>query len=218
MKFETYHQEKRYYEREATEEEFLEWYHRQDLGTYEKPSVTVDNLIFGWDRGELKILMVQRKAHPSINQYAFPGGFLKKTESPDECAIREAEEETGLDLTAHHLQQFRTVGTPGRDPRTWVITIAYFVFLPTMEGLKIQAGGDAKDAKWLTLQVVDGKVTLRVGQNIPLEELAFDHREILEAAVAKIQEDFSKPNGIVGVLGDAPTADKIDQLKKILDL
>jgi len=171
MQFETYHQEKRYYERQASEAEFLDWYHKQDHGTYEKPSVTVDNLIFGYEDGQQKILLIKRKSHPYINHYAFPGGFLKKTETPDESAIREASEETGLDLEPQHLKQFKTIGTPGRDPRAWVITIVYLVFLPTMEGLKVQAGGDAKEAEWLTVE------------DALKAELAFDHKEILQDAL-----------------------------------
>ena len=185
MKFESYHQEKRYYERQASEEEFLAWYHQQDLPTYEKPSVTVDNLIFGYEDNQLKILLIKRKSHPFINHFAFPGGFLKKTESPDESAIREAEEETGLKLEPHHLQQFKTIGTPGRDPRAWVMTIAYLVFLPTMKDLQVRAGGDANDVQWLTLE------------EALQAELAFDHKEILLDVVGHL-----KKNNSVKVLGD----------------
>ncbi|MCL1950095.1 MAG: NUDIX hydrolase [Turicibacter sp.] len=219
MIFETAHQEKRYYERAATEEEFLEWYHKQDLGTYEKPSVTVDNLIFGWD-GQLKLLFIQRKSHPCINQYAFPGGFVKKEESPDESAIREASEETGLELELRHMKQFKTIGTPNRDPRTWIITIAYLVFLPTMEGIALQAGGDAQDAKWLTVQVnPDGSLLLQEGSvNIPPTQLAFDHREILEAAMKQIKGNFQKADGIQQILGSSPSQSQTNQLAKMLSI
>lgn len=218
MKFESYKEEKKYFEQQASLQEFLDWYKQQDHGTYELPSVTVDNLIFGWEREELKILFIKRKAHPFINQYAFPGGFHKKTENSDEAAIREASEETGLQLDPSHLRQFKTISTPNRDPRAWVITIAYFVFLPTMEKIAAKAGGDAKDAQWLSLSIKNGALALKKeGENIPLSDLAFDHRSILEDAVAYLRQDFSN-HGILKVLGPDPKEADIQKLKEILAL
>lgn len=216
MAFENYKAEKRYYEREATEEEFLAWYHTQDHGTYEKPSVTVDNLIFGWEEDQLKVLFIKRKAHPFIDQYAFAGGFLNKQESPDEAAIREAVEETGIQLDMGHLKQFKTVGTPNRDPRGWVVTIAYLVFLPTMDNVAAKAGGDAKDAIWLSLNI-DGEGTprLNLGQEeIPLSQLAFDHEEILRDAATFMREH----DLVVKVLGPNPSLSSVQKLKRLLGL
>ena len=78
-----------------TEEEYLKKY---KPGKYERPSVTVDMLLFGMDEhyDSLKLLLIRRKNHPFINKWAFPGGFVNIDESAYHAACRELEEETGL--------------------------------------------------------------------------------------------------------------------------
>ena len=77
-----------------TEEEFLSQYQPRD---YERPSVTVDMLIFAVDKsGENKrLLLIKRKNHPYLGCWALPGGFVEMKESLREAAARELEEETG---------------------------------------------------------------------------------------------------------------------------
>ena len=78
-----------------TEKEFLLQYRP---GNYERPSVTVDMLIFAVaeEETETEVLLMKRKNHPCIGQWAIPGGFVNPNESLDEAAARELEEETGL--------------------------------------------------------------------------------------------------------------------------
>ena len=78
-----------------TEEEFLSQYQPRD---YERPSVTVDMLIFAVDKsGENKrLLLIKRKNHPYLGCWALPGGFVEMKESLREAAARELEEETGV--------------------------------------------------------------------------------------------------------------------------
>ena len=75
-----------------TEKEFLEQY---NPGHYERPSVTVDMLLFGMSRDLkcLKVLLIKRNNHPYIDCYALPGGFVNITESAYTAACRELEEE-----------------------------------------------------------------------------------------------------------------------------
>ena len=77
-----------------TEKEFLEQY---NPGHYERPSVTVDMLLFGMSRDLkcLKVLLIKRNNHPYIDCYALPRGFVNITESAYTAACRELEEETG---------------------------------------------------------------------------------------------------------------------------
>src|SRR3989344_4260750 len=92
-----------------------------DIAKFEKPSVTVDIIIFTVRNNDLKVLLVKRKIWPFENLWALPGGFIRMDESLDEAAKRELLEETGVkDI---YLEQLYSFGDPKRDPRTRVITI-----------------------------------------------------------------------------------------------
>lgn len=140
-----------------TEEEFLAQY---DASKYDRPSVTVDMLIFTVmrrDTGsvrrlsekELCVLLVKRKVHPYIGQWALPGGFVGINESLDEAAARELKEETGID--GLYMEQLYTWGDTGRDPRTRVISVSYMT-LADADSLKMEAGSDAEEAGWFTVR------------------------------------------------------------------
>ncbi|MGC8977112.1 MAG: NUDIX domain-containing protein [Candidatus Ratteibacteria bacterium] len=105
------------------------------------------------------IVLVERKNYPF--GWALPGGFVEYGESCEETAIREAKEETGLDIK--NLKQFKTYSNPGRDPRFHTIST---VFTAIGEGV-LKSGDDAKNAKVFKRQ------------DLP-ENIAFDHRNILD--------------------------------------
>lgn len=139
-----------------TEEQFLEAY---DASKYERPSVTVDMLIFTVTDEEkenyrrlpekvLKLLMIKRGEHPYIGRWALPGGFVKMDESLDEAALRELKEETNIDDI--YMEQLYTWGDADRDPRTRVISASYMSLVDSTV-LDIKASDDADDAKWFTV-------------------------------------------------------------------
>lgn len=139
-----------------TEEEFLKTY---SSGDYERPSVTTDILVFTVrnkenpdirkaDRKELKLLLIKRKDHPFIGQWAIPGGFVDINESLEEAAKRELKEETDLDNI--YFEQLATYGDVKRDPRMRVISSAYMALIPD-KFLKIKAGDDAGDVEWFSI-------------------------------------------------------------------
>ena len=139
-----------------TEEEFLKTY---DAGKYERPSVTVDMLIFTVTDEEkksyrklpekvLRLLMIKRGDHPYIGQWALPGGFVNMDESMDEAARRELKEETNIDNI--YMEQLYTWGDVGRDPRTRIISTSYMSLVDS-HTLDVKADDDADDAKWFTV-------------------------------------------------------------------
>lgn len=140
-------------EKGQTEKEFLEKYNEKK---YERPSVTVDMTIFTvineekenyrkLEEKKLKILLIQRKDHPYINQWALPGGFVMPNESTEEAAVRELYEETNLENV--YLEQLYTFSNPKRDPRMWVITCAYMALIDSKK-VQIKAGDEASEANW----------------------------------------------------------------------
>ena len=139
-----------------TEEEFLSAY---DASKYERPSVTVDMLVFTVTDEEkenyrklpkkvLRLLMIKRGDHPFIGQWALPGGFVNMNESLDEAALRELKEETNIDNI--YMEQLYTWGDVDRDPRTRVISASYMSLVDSST-LDIKASDDADDAKWFTV-------------------------------------------------------------------
>src|SRR5258706_14738247 len=95
---------------------------------YDRPSVTVDVLIFAIDGEKLKILLIKRKLWPFENMWAIPGGFVQMKESLEAAALRELEEETGVKDV--YLEQLKTFGDPKREPRMRNITGSHFALLP----------------------------------------------------------------------------------------
>ncbi|NRF94215.1 NUDIX hydrolase [Paenibacillus frigoriresistens] len=150
-----------------TEIEFLQKY---DASMYERPSVTVDMLIFTVVDEEkenyrklpeksLKLLMVKRGVHPYIGQWALPGGFVTKDESLDEAALRELKTETNIDNV--YMEQLYTWGDVNRDPRTRVISCSYMALVDS-SSLEVMAGDDADDARWFSVRysVLEEKKTI----------------------------------------------------------
>lgn len=119
------------------------------------PFCTVDAII----ETENGIILIERKNQPS--GWAIPGGFVDYGESFEDAVRREAKEETGLDIKL--TRQFHTYSDPKRDPRHHTISTIY---IATASG-EPKAGDDAKE------------VGIFNKDSLP-EEIAFDHRQILE--------------------------------------
>ena len=137
---------------------------------YPRPSVTVDIVVYGYDGGkQLKMLLIQRGSDPYKGSWALPGGFVDMDETLEAAALRELEEETGVkDL---YLEQLYTFGTPGRDPRGRVISVAYFS-LVNLQDHPAVAASDADQAEWFPIN--------------DLPDLAFDHRDIIDTANSRL--------------------------------
>jgi 8-oxo-dGTP diphosphatase len=141
-----------------------------DPTQYERPSVTVDVVIFSLVENDLQVLLVKRKYPPFAGVWAIPGGFVQPDESLEAAASRELEEETAV--TEVYIEQLYTFGDPGRDPRTRVITVAYFALVPH-DAIKHHPGDDAAETAWFSLA--------------DLPALAFDHEEIVSYALQRLR-------------------------------
>lgn len=137
---------------------------------YPRPAVTTDCAIFGFDSGELKILLVERGIEPFKGKWALPGGFLRIDENADECARRELFEETGVENL--FVEQLYTFSNVDRDPRGRVVTIAYYALIK-LSGYVLRAGDDAEKAQWFSVSKVPS--------------LAFDHDNILRMALNRLR-------------------------------
>lgn len=138
---------------------------------YPRPALTVDCVVFGWDGERLKILLIQRKEAPFQNSWALPGGFVQMDEELEDAARRELKEET--DLSGMFLEQLFTFGTPLRDPRGRVVTVAYYALINLHRHEAPKGGTDAKAAAWFPIK--------------GLPNLAFDHAQILDHALERLK-------------------------------
>lgn len=137
---------------------------------YPRPALTVDCVVFGFDGEGLQLLLIRRGIEPFLGAWALPGGFVRMDEDLDAAARRELMEETGVRNL--FLEQLYTFGTPDRDPRGRVVSVAYLALVRPEEH-PASGDTDAAEAKWFPVTA--------------LPELAFDHARIVETARERLR-------------------------------
>jgi 8-oxo-dGTP diphosphatase len=144
---------------------------------FERPFTTVDVVIFSVFDAALQILLVKRSLgdnEPFPGKWALPGGFVNvdMDDTLEQAAKRKLLEKTAL--KSPYLEQLGSWGGKKRDPRGWTASHVYFALIAA-DGIKLTAGGNAADAGWHS---IEHATQLR---------LAFDHGEILKAAIDRLR-------------------------------
>lgn len=135
-------------------------------------AVSIDCVLFGFDGGELKILLIERNEEPFKDWWALPGNLVGESESVDQSASRILYELTGLaDI---YMEQYYTFGEVNRHPQGRVISVAYYAMfrLGGEKALK-PLTSYAKNAQWINIK--------------ELPKLAFDHQHIFNKGLEKIK-------------------------------
>jgi ADP-ribose pyrophosphatase YjhB (NUDIX family) len=140
---------------------------------FPRPLTTVDVAILSIRDGRLCALLVKRPSGPGEpfpGRWALPGGFVDVARDRDleACALRKLREKTGY--AAPYLEQVESRGDAKRDPRGWSATHLYFALIPG----DVDVAGEG--VAWLAIE--DGGVRAR---------LAFDHQDLLAAAVNRLR-------------------------------
>ncbi|NVK26451.1 MAG: NUDIX hydrolase [Flavobacteriia bacterium] len=135
--------------------------------------VATDLVAFAWDVTGWNVLLIKRKYPPFEGKWALPGGFVENDEDLADAAIRELNEETGVQLKS--IYQIGAFGKPDRDPRKRVISVTYCAILHQL--FSTEAGDDAAESIWHPID------------NLP--SLAFDHDAILRIALKKMQDMYT---------------------------
>ena len=200
------------------EKSFLSEY---SIENYERPSVTTDIAVFAlrYEENEnyrlnsskkLSILLIKRGEYPFKGMWALPGGFLRKGETVEECAVREIFEETSVKPLS--LISAGVFSKPDSDPRGWIISNAFASVIGKAEK-NPEAGDDAADAQWfdVTFERTDesmyrlklvyedtellsvlserktsfGKIFFEADEK---SMLAFDHAEIIASSLAELRQ------------------------------
>jgi len=151
-----------------------------------RPLVTVDVVIFTVGKSAeehdcLQVLLVRRPGtdgEPFAGHWALPGGFVDVVLDADlrSCALRKLREKTSVETP--YLEQLGSWGGRLRDPRGWSATHVYFALLP-LQGLNPRKGGNAEELGWFPID--------RDGNLPSSQSMAFDHAEILAAAIERLR-------------------------------
>ena len=137
---------------------------------YKTPSLTTDIFIFD---DNFNFILIKRKNDPYKDCWALPGGFVEYGESVEIAAIREAKEETNIDVKLKDL--VNVYSEPNRDPRGHTVTIVY-----TAKGKisNMKADSDAKEIDVFSEEKLDEI------------NIAFDHAKIIKDCLNKAKNDF----------------------------
>ncbi|MCR9287477.1 NUDIX domain-containing protein [Saprospiraceae bacterium] len=142
-----------------------------EVNNFFKSAFSVDGVIFGFDEGDLKVLLIKRGEEPYKGKWALPGDLVYPNEDLSTAAGRVLLELTGLKNV--FLEQVRAFGEVDRHPLGRVITIAYFSLIKISD-YEVTPASFAKKAQWHSVSEVG--------------DLAFDHNEILSACFGRLQE------------------------------
>lgn len=151
----------------------LNYYNKED-----QVLLAVDCIIFGFDKENLKILLIKRNFEPEKGKWSLIGGFLKKTENLDQAAIRVLHTLTGL--SDIYMEQLYTHSKIDRDPGQRTISVSYYALIDVeshkFDGIQIDS------ARWFELNEAP--------------DLIFDHNEMVQRAIARLRRRaMTKPIG-----------------------
>ena len=175
------------------EQAFLAAY---DAAQFPHPSVAVDVALVTADGGLLRAVLTERTEHPAKGRWSLPGGFVQMDESLDAAAARVLQKKLGL--SGIFLEQLYTFGRPDRDPRTRVISVAYYALVdaaklrPLTPGPSPARGEGSKagftlatlQIPWMGEQGGPVEALDESGKRLPL---AFDHADILGLVVQRLR-------------------------------
>ncbi len=132
--------------------------------------VAVDCVILGYQDEEIKLLLYPRSFEPCKGNWSLLGGFVQENESADEAAARILKQTTGLEQI--FLEQVASFSASNRDPEARVISLAYYALIRI--DLHDEECVRENGAYWVSVN--------------KLPELIFDHQEMFEKALVKLQQ------------------------------
>ena len=132
--------------------------------------VALDCIIFGFDKKEVKLLVIKRDFEPSKGNWSLVGGFLQPDEDLDISAKNLLQHLTGLSNI--FMEQLHCFGNVQRDPGERVISVAYYALIKLEE--HDQELVESHNGKWFTLD--------------EMPDLIFDHNEMIMKALQRLRQ------------------------------
>lgn len=148
---------------------------------------TVDVVLLTLHDNRLHVALLKRDHAPFAGVLALPGGYIHAQQDADtrDAAMRTLRDKTGI--ASPYLEQLATFSGPGRDPRGWSISVAYYALVPNT----------------LIDQASHPKVLMTAIDQ--LKGLPFDHQQIIEAALLRVRNKSSYSSLPVHLCGDTFT-------------
>ncbi len=166
-----------------------------ELTDFFTSAFSVDCMIFGYEEGQLKVLLIERGVEPFNHYWAIPGDLVYPNEDLPDAASRILLELTGLaDVPMHQSKSF---GAPNRHPQGRVITISYFALI-RISDFEIKASSWAEKAMWVAVN------------DVP--QLAFDHNLILESTYEILKQKLNADPICFDLLPEKFTLMELQQL------
>lgn len=161
--------------------------------------VAVDIVVLTVRDEQLHVMAIRRGGGPGTGELALPGGFVEVDEDLEAAARRELVEETNLEVD--FLEQVKTYGAPGRDPRGRIVSVLYVAVVPDLpEG---EAGTDASEALWVPVD------------ELMAADLPFDHNVMLADAVERARAKLEYSPLAASFCGETFT---IGQLRRVYEI
>lgn len=169
-------------DRNTDEQAFIDGY---DPTAFDRPSVAVDVVGLTQRGDDLYVLLVRRAEHPHQGDWALPGGFVGMDESLPAAAGRALGAKSGLGGT--YLEQLFSFGAPERDPRTRIISVAYYALVAWERVAAIERREDIAVAAVVVPWTGEQGGPVEVHVEGKPASLAFDHADIVGMAVKRIR-------------------------------
>lgn len=147
------------------------------------------------ERDELQVVLVRLLRPPFAGMWGLPGGLVGERERVEETAERELWEKTGIRDV--YLEQLRTFSDPDRDPNGRCVSVAHLALVPRAS-VSLQSTAKYGGIAWFPLREVP--------------KLAYDHREILDYAVARLRGKLAYTNIAYGLLPEEFSLGELQQL------
>lgn len=164
------------------------------------PKIAVDTVILSIVDSKLKVLLLQIRDGEYAEKWAVPGGLVLIGETLDDAAERVVQQKTNI--KTKHLEQLYTFGEINRDIRSRSISVAYFLLINQAEKLQIKKPDYYKDVAWFEVN------------KIP--KMAFDHKKIVETAVARVQDKIAYSNVAYALLPLEFTLSEMQEVYEII--
>ena len=163
----------------------------EELEAFPRPSLAVDPAILGVEDGRLITLLWRRENPPNEGAWALPGVFVNEDESLEEAVARGLAAKAGItDRVRTH--QILTWNNPGRDPRGWVVSVAYLVPLhgPRLSRAAEADGPTERFFVDLPARAATNKPVRLLRSSGDAVQPAFDHDQILAHVVSRLRDQI----------------------------
>ncbi len=168
---------------------------------YTTPTVATDVAIFTIKNNILHTLLIKMNHAPFAHKWALPGGLVRPQESLDQAAARHLALQTNVTQKDAYLQQLYTFGDVDRDPNGHVISVGYYALIPS-DKIKLKTTTEFSGVDWFPLD--------------KLPPLAYDHKSILDRALARLRFKLGYSNIAFGLMPHEFTLSALQKTYEII--